>query len=196
MGFKSVSAEPHPAGHQIDIRWEFEQGTSYSGIQIRRRNVTYPTHPGDGALVADVDLSAISENMVSEVGLYDNRIYYYSLYPYVNDPPEFDLDNVYKVSALSTSPIGHSDDMYEQLPEIYRRYDKQDQFLKRFLDIVGGQLDQIESYTRFVREVHDVNRTSDVMLSLLGDWIGWKIDFKRQVIQQRKSKMPRPSTNR
>ena len=185
MSFKSISAEPHPAGHQIDIRWEFEQGMSYTGIHVIRRDATYPMHPGDGVLVANVDLAAISENLVSDKGLYDNRVYYYSLYPYVNNPPVFDLDNASKISALSTSPSGHSDGMYEQLPEIYRRYDKQSLFLKRFLDIVGGQLDQIESYTHFLREAHDVNVTSDIMLPLLGDWIGWKTDFKRQIIQQR-----------
>lgn len=185
MSFKSVNAEPHPAGHRIDLRWEFEQGISYSGIQVLRRNVTYPIHPGDGVLVADVDLTSITENVVADKGLYDNQIYFYSLYPYVNDPPEFDLDNACEVSALSTSPSGHSNEMYEQLPEIYRRYDKQNQFLKRFMDVVGGQFDQIESYTRFLREVHDVNKTSDIMLPVVGDWIGWKTDFKRQVIQQR-----------
>ena len=142
MSLLVITAEAHPAGNRIDLTWVIDPATDVTGVRITRRLDSYPLHPDDG-FVADVTES----NDYADSGLSENQVYYYSLFPFRNDPPEFTLADKQKVARYTTAPNGYSQYLYDILPKIYQRYDETT-FLKRFLQVVGGQLDQFHSFAQ------------------------------------------------
>jgi hypothetical protein len=93
-----------------------------------------------------------------------------------------------------------SEEMYGLLPSIYHRYDTvrprritpgmrpEDRFrgaLQRFLDLPGGQLDQLYSHATAVLGFLDLERVDGRLLPLLAEWIGWSTDYSLEVSAQR-----------
>ncbi len=185
MRLENIKAIPHPfwdkiKGNRIKLTWENPDPVQYPGIRIMRKEGTYPTSPEDGFLVTEgEDLnSAVDENLKGET------VYYYMLFPYKGNPPECQIDRRNRVSTIATSPYSLSQRMYNLLPGIYHRYDKESQ-LRYFLDIPGSILDQLYSFTGSLRNLCDVNKIDGNLLSLLAQWIGWKTDFNLEIQNQR-----------
>ncbi|MEZ4727626.1 MAG: phage tail protein [Caldilineaceae bacterium] len=110
------------------------------------------------------------------------------------------FDPANRVSAMATAPYQLGQQLYELLPAIYRRYDTQLPLdppatmpakahaygqLRRFLEVPGGQLDQIYSLARALLHLYDLDRVDGRLLPLLADWIGWRTDPRRDLQQQR-----------
>lgn len=179
MPLLNIQAVAHPDGNRVDLAWRFDPASSIDGVRIVRRSGRYPSHPDDGVV------AVATGTAFSDTGLKAEQIYYYGLFPYRGDPPVYEVDDDNRAATLVTAPNGYSEYMLGLLPAIYHRYDKDDRFLARFLEIVGGQIDQFHSLAEFSRHLCDVRQTPGSLLPLLAEWIGWRIDYKRQLDGQR-----------
>lgn len=183
MPLQSIQAVAHPDGNRVDLNWRIDPAVPVDGVRVVRRSGRYPLHPDDGAVVVTTDMS--TDTAFSDTGLKAGQVYYYSLFPYQGDPPVYQSDDDNRVMALVTAPNGYPEYMLGLLPAIYHRYDKDTQFLARFLQIVGGQFDQFHSLAEFNRRLRDVRHTPGPLLPLLAQWIGWRTDYNRQLDGQR-----------
>jgi len=129
-------------------------------------------------------------------------VYYYMLFPETGDssqPYVFDRHN--RVAALVTGRYSMAGQMYDLLPAIYHRYDTRlpatipDDMapedtergqLRRFLDLPGGQLDEIYSFAKALLNVYDLDQADGAMLPLLAQWIGWATDYRLDIADQRR----------
>jgi hypothetical protein len=139
--------------------------------------------------------SFFDENLKGET------IYYYTLFPYEGEPSEYHFDPHNRISAMASSPYNMAGQMYELLPGIYHRYDtvgpsqafydrlsdedRQRGQLRRFLDIPGSQLDQLYSFAKAMLDLHNLNQVDSTLLHLLAQWIGWQLDYRTEIAQQR-----------
>jgi hypothetical protein len=197
MQLLGLTAQAHPSGNRIDLTWSNPQPAQFPGIRVMRREGTYPAGPQDGQLVLDETAGATA---ASDTGLRAETVYYYALFPYAGSPPQYDDDPHNRVSAMATGQYGYAERMYQLLPSIYRRYDAQQLpppgshvapqdlsrgVLRRYLDLSGGQLDQVFSLARAALALHDVNTLDGALLPLLAQWIGWRTNYALPVDAQR-----------
>jgi phage tail-like protein len=192
MRLLDLTLQTHPAGHRIDLRWLNPDPTALPGIRVVRREMTHPKTPDDGFVVVDGTNLAIglddlgrAIHVVSDTGLQGDTVYYYRLYPYTGAPPPYDEDPANRGAAFASSALGSADRMYGLLPAIYRRYDASSTELRRFIDLVGGELDLLESLLRGALDLHDARLVDGRLLPILASWIGWKTDFRRELDGQR-----------
>ncbi len=191
-----ITAEARPEGNRIDLVWENPEAAHYPGMRIMRRTRTFPTSPEDGDLVAD----GTGFNRVEDTALKAETVYYYALFPYRNDPPEYEIDKHNRVSAMATGPYNMAGQMADLLPGIYHRYDTKlpltvppgmtaaDQErgqLRRFLDLPGAQLDQFRSLARVIPDLADIQNLDGALLPLLAKWIAWRTDHRLEFDGQR-----------
>jgi len=191
-----IRATPHPYGNRIELSWENPDAAQFPGLRIMRRERSYPTGPEDGDFVAEAeDFTSISDGPLKA-----ETVYYYALFPYRKDPPEYEIDKQNRVSAMATGPNNSAGQMYDLLPGIYHRYDtalaknpppdmltldKKRGQLRRFLDLPGGQLDQWLSFAKTVPDFADVQNVDGALLPLLAEWIGWRTDNRLEYDAQR-----------
>ena len=135
----------------------------------------------------------------SDAGLKGETVYYYTLFPFHDNPPQYEGDPHNRASALATAPYDFAGQMYALLPAIYHRYDEAQGLtsdsvapadrdkgqLRRFLDLPGSQFDQLYSLTRAALGFHDLDRVEGSLLPLLAQWIGWQTDYRLEVGAQR-----------
>jgi hypothetical protein len=201
MRLKQIAAIPHPDGNRIDLYWVNPDPVHYPGIRIVRRLETHPISPEDGVIVVEgenldytVDAQGECHYSVQDSPLKGETVYYYAWFPYTGDPRIYAIDLANRAAAMATSPYGMAGQMYESLPAIYRRYDaapaqepsaKAPVPLRRFLDLPGGQLDQLYSYARALLNLYDLDRVDGRLLPLLAQWIGWQTDYRLDIDGQR-----------
>jgi len=195
MRILDLTALPHPAGNRIDLRWRLPVDAPFDHVRVVRRAGTHPTTPNPASAAEGVVVpEREGGGAATDTGLRGETVYYYSLYPYrlpladdgaiaVSDPAE-QLDRFNRTSAMATSPLGLADEMYGLLPALYHRYDTRGA-LRRFLDLPGGQLDQIYSYARALLDSLNLDRVDGRLLPLLAQWIGWQTDYGLDVAAQR-----------
>jgi len=195
MYLENLSSQPDPVGNKIFLSWNYPEGTDITGVYIRRKTRSYPVSIDDGEIVA-VETDATS---YIDTGLKGNTVYYYSFFPYVDDPANIIIDRHNRTHAMATMPMEYSRYMYELLPSIYHRYDKtfpgvahqveeadrEKGQLQRFIDIIGGQLDLLHSHAKALEYFHAVQKVDGSILPLLAQWIGWKLDLKQELDIQR-----------
>jgi hypothetical protein len=205
-----IVAVPHPAGNRVDISWTLPASPAFPRVRVVRREATHPTTPNPASDAEGVVVPEIpGQDSAVDTGLRGETVYYYGLFPYatagpgntivVSDPSE-QIDSLNRTSAMATSPLGLADEMYALLPLIYHRYDTvlprspasgmsdEDQArgaLRRFLELPGGQLDQVYSYARALLDVVDLGRVDGNLLPLLAQWIGWSTDYSLEIETQR-----------
>ncbi len=181
MSLEQIKASPHPGGNQINLSWVMPSDASYTGVRVVRRVSSYPTGPDDGINVAQAPqlMSAV------DTGLQAQQIYYYTLFPYQGDPPVFEVDHHNRTAAMATSAEDFAGYMYELLPAIYHRYDRDSEALKSFLELPGGQLDQLYSFAKATGDLQNSEKVSGNLLPLLAQWIGWRTDYKLELSAQR-----------
>ena len=88
--------------------------------------------------------------------------------------------------------------MADLLPTIYHRYDtvlprpdavpnadRHKGQLRRFLELPGGQLDQLYSFARAMLDLHNLDKVDGRLLPLLAQWIGWPTDYRLDIAAQR-----------
>ncbi|MCP4712917.1 MAG: hypothetical protein GY869_30180, partial [Planctomycetes bacterium] len=85
---------------------------------------------------------------------------------------------------MATGPYNYAGRMFELLPTIYHRYDRTlsdsgavPGQLRRFIDLPGGQFDQLYSWAKAMLELYNVDRVDGRLLPLLAQWIGWPSNF-------------------
>ncbi len=194
MRLIAIAASPNPQGNRIDITWKFPDAPEYPGVRIMRREGTHPLHPNDGDLVAEGD----NLHKVSDTGLKSETVYYYGFFPYRGDPREYAYDRRNRAMAMATGFYDYAKRIYELLPAVYHRYDTElpdptkvvtedidKPQLRRFLDISGGQLNQLHSFARFLPKTRNIRHVPGNMLSLLAHWIGWKTNSMLEYEGQR-----------
>ncbi len=125
-------------------------------------------------------------------GLQAETYYYYTLFPYKDEPAEYEFHFANRVSCMATGRYDFAGLLYRMLPAVYHRYDnaalgagEDSGPLRRFLDIPGSHLDQFYSFASAVRDFHNPDRTDPHLLPLLGQWIGWKTDYTLSTAKQR-----------
>ncbi len=195
MRLLDIAAVPHPDGNRIDVSWTMPSTPAFPLVRVVRREGTLPVTPNpagasDGVVVAEID----GEQRVVDTGLAGETVYYYGLFPYattgpggtvvVSDPAE-QIDGFNTASALATAPLGLADEMYRLLPLVYHRFDGDDGPLRRWLQLPGGQLDQLHSVARALLGGLDVARVDGARLPLLAQWIGWNTDNRIALETQR-----------
>ena len=57
--------------------------------------------------------------------------------------------------------------------------------MRRFLDLPGGQLDQLYSFARAMLNLYNLEKTDGRLLPLLAQWIGWQTDYRLETDAQR-----------
>jgi hypothetical protein len=196
LRLEDITATPNALGNRIDLKWYNPEPGKFPGVLIVRKESTYPTSPEDGFIVAEgEDLnSAVDKNLKGET------VYYYMLFPFKGDPPEYQIDLHNRAAAMATSPYNIAGQMYDLLPRIYHRYDtvlpksipdgmaeedKQRGQLRRFLDLPGNKLDQLYSFAKAVLDFHNLEKVDGQLLPLLAQWIGWKTDHNLEIDSQR-----------
>jgi hypothetical protein len=147
-------------------------------------------------------------NSAEDKNLRGETMYYYTLFTYKNDPPEYKIDRQNRASAMATAPYNMAGQMYELLPRIYHRYDtrlpqtppdgmleddKKRGQLRRFLDLSGSHLDQFYSFARAVLNLHNLDKVDGRLLPLLAQWIGCKTDYTLEIDAQRNEIRDAPS---
>jgi hypothetical protein len=206
MRLLDVVAIPHPAGNRIDVSWRLPTSPAFPRVRVVRRERTHPTTPNPASAAEGVVVPEVAGQLSAvDTGLQGETMYYYALFPYatagaggtivISDAAE-QIDRGNRTSAMATSPLGLADQMYELLPLIYHRYDTgpppgmspEDQArgaLRRYLDLPGGQLDQIYSFARAILDFADLGRVDGGLLPLLAQWIGWNTDYSLEIEAQR-----------
>ncbi|MDH5624570.1 MAG: hypothetical protein OEY21_00535 [Nitrospira sp.] len=191
-----ITAESHPEGNRIDLAWDNPEAAQFPGIRIMRRAGSYPVSPADGDLVAE----GLNIRTCVDRHLKAETVYYYALFPYRNMPPEYEIDRHNRVSAMATGPYNMAGQMYDLLPAVYHRYDtklpvahppgmtpddRQRGQLRRFLDLPGGQLDQLLSRIKSLPDLADIQHVDGARLPLLANWIAWRTDHRLELDAQR-----------
>lgn len=264
MRLQNISAEPHPYGNRVDLKWENPEPDAYPQVRVVRRTGAHPLSPEDGhpvtqisAFLFEYDLSITSDldhrfipgdlvqrfldngiilsknsiisietagskwviadgeqryilrvvddmihayrkglDTVADENLKSETIYYYTLFPFKNDPPGFVFDRYNRTAAMASGPYNMAGQMYRLLPGIYHRYDtvlsekvadqdREKGELRRFLDVPGSLLDQFHSFAKAILDVYNLDRVDGRLLPLLAQWIGWKTDFSQEIASQR-----------
>jgi hypothetical protein len=196
MRLQEITATPHPAGNRIDLHWINPDPNNYPGVRVVRREGTHPVTPQDGIVVVE----GRGLNFAVDAQLKGETVYYYTLFPFKGRPPVYHLDPHNRVSAMATAAYNFAGQMYDLLPAIYHRYDtafpkadsdkvseedKQTGQLRRFLDLPGGQLDQLYSFARAMFDLYNLEKTDGRLLPLLAQWIGWQTDYRLEIDAQR-----------
>ncbi|MBD1836295.1 hypothetical protein H6F61_27335 [Cyanobacteria bacterium FACHB-472] len=57
--------------------------------------------------------------------------------------------------------------------------------LRRFLDLPGGQLDQLYSFATVLLNTYNLDRADGRLLPLLAEWIGWQTNYRLEIAKQR-----------
>jgi hypothetical protein len=215
MRFLDIVAVPHPAGHRIDLRWVHPNLTQFPGVRVVRGERTHPLSPTptlsqQGVIVADTNPTSPNQKPIqvrpdgsyfaTDNGLKGETVYYYALFPYTGNPPNYDtLDHRHnRAAAIATSPYNIAGQMADLLPTLYHRYDtavindarvapadRDKGQLRRFLDLPGSQFDLLYSFARAMRDLHDLEKIDSRLLALLAQWIGWRIDQRIESDTQR-----------
>lgn len=200
-----LSAEPHPSGGRVDLRWT-SPDPSYGRMRVVRRPDTHPASPTDGVVVTPGDAPAYTGTAagrayhVADQGLHPERVYYYAVFPYQTSPGTAGPLPENRAAAIATAPYGFADRMEALLPALYRRYDAAQPApdparvapedrgkgpLRRFLEVTGGELDRMQSLARTLLDAHDPDRVDGRLIPLLAEWIGWPTDYRLEVASQR-----------
>lgn len=122
-------------------------------------------------------LNVYGVHTLTDIGLRAETVYYYTLFPYQGEPGkpgEFLLHRDNRVSVMATGTYDFAGQIMRLLPAIYHRYDTGQ--LRAFLELPGGQLDQLYSFACASLNLHDIDRVDGKFLPLLAQWIGWTID--------------------
>lgn len=199
MRLPSISAVAHADGNRIELTWVNPDPVpdGYQ-LQIVRRQHSYPTSPTDGTVITPPP----GASAYSDPRLHGETTYYYTFFP-ASDTEPAQLDARNQVAAMASAPYDIGGLMYGLLPEIYRRYDTATVLsdtaalerlrpgdhdrglLRRFLDVTGGQLDQLYSLARAALRLHDIDHLDGALLPLLAHWIGWRTDQAATLDTQR-----------
>jgi hypothetical protein len=202
MRLQHLTATPHPAGNRIDLSWVNPDPAQYPGVRVVRRERTHPLSPDDGIVVVDgLDLPFREEEngarlyRVTDAGLKGETVYYYTLFPYVSDPQDAQIDRHNQTAALATSPYNMVGQMADLLPAVYHRYDTVSSSsgtataepgpLRRFLELPGAQLDLLYSFARAAFDLYNLDKVEGRLLPLLAQWIGWDTNFQLDIATQR-----------
>lgn len=213
MRLEAIEVTPHSAGNRIHLTWRNPDPVAFPGVRVVRRVGTYPTSPQpgsprEGLVVADVHPASPQTVSLDETGRYHlvddhlqgETVYYYAFFPYRDDPPQYQIDQHNRAAAMATAPYDLAGQMYSLLPAIYHRYDtarsptglagmaeadQQRGQLRRFLDLPGGQLDQLYSFARALLDLYNLGRVDGRLLPLLAEWIGWQTDYRLEIDTQR-----------
>src|SRR5262245_3145444 len=214
MRLLNLVALPHPSGNRIDLTWIHPAPTQFPGVRVVRRERTHPlsptpASPQQGVVVADTNLPSPSQSKIKvrsdgsyfttdDTGLKGETVYYYALFPYTGNPPNYDIDRHNRAAAMATAKYNIAGQMADLLPTLYHRYDtvvttaatvspadRQKGQLRRFLDLPGSQLDLLYSFARATRALHDLEEVDSRLLPLLAQWIGWQIDYRLETDVQR-----------
>lgn len=215
MRLKHIAATGHAAGNRIDISWVNPEPVGFPGVRLVRREGTHPTAPDDGHVVIEgVDLyhgeNAAGERLyaVTDNGLEGETVYYYMLFPYQGDPPDYRFDRANRAAAMASAPYGMARRLHALLPAIYHRYDDrtsdrvaaledaQAGQLRRFLDLPGTELDQLYSFARALLHLYDRDRVDGRLLPLLAQWIAWRTDHRLEIDRQRNELRDAPASYR
>ena len=114
-------------------------------------------------------------------------------------PPVYHFDPHNRVSPMATAPYNSRGRCMTSCrasitvtTQFYRRRiapvaeeDKQNGQLRRFLDLPGGQLDQLYSFARAMLDLYNLEKTDGRLLPLLAQWIGWQTDYRLEIDAQR-----------
>jgi hypothetical protein len=199
MRLVDLTATADPAGNRIHLAWDYPTPKDPPGVQVVRRGTTHPERPDDGVVVAVLPEGSGARSAHDD-RLKGETVYYYTLFPFRGAPPRFERDSLNRVAAMATSPYDFAGLMYRLLPELYRRFDagrtpptgstaadenRDRGVLRRFLDLPGGQVDQLYSLIRASLHLYDLDRVDGQLLPLLADWIGWRTNFALPVAAQR-----------
>ncbi|MCP4655036.1 MAG: hypothetical protein GY856_06410 [bacterium] len=201
MRLEEITATAHPEGNRIDLCWRHPDPGGFPGVRVVRREGTHPTSPdpdpsspSEGRIVASTDPEPDQARVTVgagglwraiDQGLAGETVYYYALFPFRGDPPEYDVDRRNRSAAMATGPYDMAGQMAELLPAIYHRYDGDGGPLRRFLELSGSQLDCVYSFARALLSVHDLDLVDGRLLPLLAEWIGWKTDYRLEIDAQR-----------
>jgi hypothetical protein len=182
-----------------------QPGTAAEGVVIA---------DSDPATTAPASIEALPDGRLRVVddGLAAETVYYYQVYPYTyqvdadaGPSVRYHEDAANRTSAMATGPYDLASLLYRLLPAIYHRYDtilpadvldaaqvaamdpadQQRGQLRRFLELPGGQLDQLYSSVGSLRDLHDLARVDGHLLPLLAHWIGWQTDYGIDLERQR-----------
>jgi hypothetical protein len=215
MRLKHIVAQANPAGNRIDLSWVNPEPSRFPGVRLVRREGTHPATPDDGQVVVEGINLHYGRNedgeflyAIKDDGLRGETVYYYTLFPFHSDPPEYQLDRANRVTGLVTAPYNMVGQMYALLPAIYYRYDTvttqevaapQDVTLgqlRRFLELPGGELDRLYSLARSILNLHNRDQVDGRLLPLLAQWIAWKTDNRLEIEQQRNELRDAPALYR
>ena len=98
---------------------------------------------------------------------------------------------------MATGPYLFAERIYALLPAVFRRFDtagdRPARLLRRFLDLVGGELDQIYSTVRSLPGLTDVHTVDGRLLPLLAHWVGWRVDHGLPLDEQRRQILDAPA---
>jgi len=119
---------------------------------------------------------------IFDLGLKEEKGYYYSLF--LREDGVFKTNPRLQITAFSTSTYNYSEQLYDHLPGIYKKYDKEGE-LKKFLEIFGYLFDLLRSHTRILRDLYDIDKCPTDFLSLLSQHIGWETNYSQGTPTQR-----------
>jgi phage tail-like protein len=191
MRLTNLTARSHIDGNRIDLTWTVPELPTE--VRVVRGSGTHPDRIDDGVVVSEVSAGSAVDR-----ALHGETVYYYSLFTKSSGELEWMLDPHNRVSELATARYDFGGQMFAMLPTIYRRYDvttthadvaeadREKGFLRRFLDLVGGELDQLYSLARVAADLHDLERVDGRLLPVLAQWIGWQTDYGAAVQAQRR----------
>lgn len=215
MKLADLTATPLPKGNQIEVAWNDPVAARVVRRRLTYPETPVPESATEGVVVADSDpaVRALTELetlpagrcRAVDTGLAAETVYYYQVFPYTGTHPTYDPDPANRVSAMATGSYDFAGLLYRLLPAIYHRYDTvlPDQLLdraeiavmdpadltrgqlRRFLELPGGQLDQIYSAVRSLLDLTDLRRVDGRLLPLLAHWIGWRTDHLLDLQRQR-----------
>ena len=146
--------------------------------------------------------------IIEDLDLKSETFYYYTLFPFKNNPLDYLFEPRNRISAMATGPYNFAGQMYDLLPRIYHRYDttlikgdspgfldedKEKGQLRRFLDIPGSQFDLLYSFAKTMLNLYNVHGVDGNVLPLLAEWIGWNTNFTLELSGQRNEIRNAPS---
>jgi hypothetical protein len=203
MQVNNLKAEPDPRGGRINLSWTNPDFPKFKGVKILRRAFTFPgtADIGTDREIYDEPASPATAGKIrrfSDTGLKGETVYYYAVVVYDDSLPNPNYDAAF-VSAITTTPYKTAEDLYKDLPGLYRNYDlflppevpeldpvdKDKGQLQRLVEMFGLQFDLLRSFASGVRDFSNIDQIDGALLPLLAQWIGWQTNFTLNLARQR-----------
>lgn len=191
----NLKATPLTRGHCVNIEWD-NPDTSFKEIVVHRRvdefsldegsTMSIEVYRGTGESIIDyhkTETAVTNEDDLPEYTEDDDwlegeKMYYYTIFV-VDDTDTYHASYGTTIAVSPTKKYGLGDWLYRQLPNVYKRKDREDsqnKAIKKLCDLIGEEIDFMYSKTNMLNNINNPDKTNPDNLDLIADYLGYNLN--------------------